>query len=467
MPIHKNPTIWLLVLAALSFLPTLFFYLVGEEGIYAITAMEMRHLGIWRQEIMYGVDDGRPPLLNWFTIPLANLFGWSHLVSVLRLVSIAATLGSIGWLYWLSSRLFQDKSFALFASLTSLALVDLLMYRGWLSYTDPVFAFFTFGAMASLWTGVVEKHRGWLLLSVLLVGCAMLTKAFTAYIFYGTAALVLYLVRRDDRRFLLSPSVLMIFALALIVPWAWFSSIPRSENSAFMLNEILRKLSVHDLFGYLGHLIEFPLEMFVRLSPALLLAVYLLLRKRVTIAETAPLHLHTSVLIAALCFLPYWLSPQNSVRYILPIYPVIAMVCARIIWRAGEPARKLALYWFAGVIVCKYVFALLLFPYYQIHYRGENYEKTAQVVIERTRGFPLYIKDSRSIGLSITAYIDLKRFPQAPIIYPPKEFDSGFILSMEADPALGEVVDIYQLAADRIYLLCRGSACAAQRLPVS
>lgn len=462
MPIRKNPTIWLLALAALSFLPTLFFYLVGEEGIYAITAMEMRHHDVWRQEIMYGVDDGRPPLLNWFTIPLASLFGWPHLVSVQRLVSIAATLGSISWLYWLSRRLFQDKSFALFAALTALALADLLLYRGWLSYTDPVFAFFTFGAVATLWVGVVERHRGWLLLSVLLVGCALLTKAFTSYIFYGTAALVLYLVRRDDRRFLLSPPILMIFTLALIAPWAWFSSIPRSENSAIMLDEIMRKLSVSDAFAYLKHLVEFPLEMFARLSPAVLLASYLLLRKRVTIEETAPLHLRTAVLIAGLCFLPYWLSPQNSVRYILPIYPVIALVCARIIWRSGDPARNLALRWFAGIIAFKYVFALFLFPYYQTHYRGENFEKTARVVIERTRGFPLYVKDTRSIGLAITAYIDLKRFPQAPITYPPGEFDSGFVISREENPALGEVAEIYPLAADRIYLLCRGAACISK-----
>jgi hypothetical protein len=32
---------------------------------------------------------------------------------------------------------------------------------------------------------------------------------------------------------------------------------------------------------------------------------------------------------------------------------------------------------------------------------------------------------------------------------------------MEENKILGEVAEIYPLAADRIYLLCRGAACAA------
>jgi hypothetical protein len=255
---------------------------------------------------------------------------------------------------------------------------------------------------------------------------------------------------------------LLAIALAAVVPLLWFASIPRAENSEIMLDEIRRKLSAPDVAGYLSHLVEFPLEAMLRLSPAVALAFYLLLRKRVSEREYEPAHFRNALLIAALGFLPYWLSPQSGIRYLLPIYPLIALVCARIIWRSGESARKLALRWFAGVIAFKFIFALVLFPYYQTHYRGENFEKTAQIVIERTRDFPLYILDTRSIGLSITAYIDLKRFPDAPVIYPPKTFDSGFVLSMEADPALGEVAEVYPLAADRIYLMCRGSACKAQ-----
>ncbi|HXU93891.1 MAG TPA: hypothetical protein VFP33_09570 [Gallionella sp.] len=455
----ESPTLWLVMLGALSFLPTLFFYLVGEEGIYTITSMEMWHQQNWLQQIMYGADNGRPPLVNWLIMPLANLIGWQHVAIAARTMSVAATLGMVGWLYWLGRKLFADKSFALFAALAALSLADLLLYRGWLSYTDPVFAFFTFGAMATLWVAAIERHKGWLLVSILLVSCAMLSKAFTAYIFYGTAGLVL-LWQRPARRFLLSPASLLIFALALFVPFAWFTLTPHaSGHSAGMLDEIARKLSAQDLPSYFKHLLAFPLETAFRLSPAVLLAVYLLARKRVQ-PDSAPENFRAVLLVTSLCFLPYWLSPQSSIRYLLPVYPLIALVSARVIWRAGDAARTLALRWFAGIIAFKLVFALALFPYYQSHYRGENYTQAAQAIMERTRGFPLYVNDVRSIGLSITSHIDATRFPQAPLTFPPVQFDSGFLLSMKADPALGELVETYKVAGDQTFLLCRGAACA-------
>jgi 4-amino-4-deoxy-L-arabinose transferase-like glycosyltransferase len=457
----ENITQWLVLLGALSFLPTLFFYLTGEEGIYTITSMEMWHQQNWLQQIMYGGDNGRPPLVNWLIMPLANLIGWQHVAVAARIVSVAATLGMIGWLYWLCRKIFDDKSFALFAALTCLSLADLLLYRGWLSYTDPAFAFFTFGAMATLWVGTIEQRRSWLLASVLLVSCAMLSKAFTAYIFYGTVALTLLLCQRDKRGFLLAPRTLLVFCLSFIVPLIWFASIPQSGNSAGMLNEITRKLSAQNIPSYLEHLIAFPLEMIVRLSPPVLLAAYLLLRKRVSEPETAPDHSRVALLIAGLCFLPYWLSPQSSVRYLLPIYPFIAMVSARIIWRAGKAARYLALRWFAGIIAFKFLFALVLFPYYQTHYRGENYVNAAQDIMQKTGDHPLYATDVRSVGLNVVSAIDAMRYPQPPIVWPPAQWDSGFVISMTNDPAVGKLAFHYKLAADDLFILCRGKDCPA------
>jgi 4-amino-4-deoxy-L-arabinose transferase-like glycosyltransferase len=455
-----NLTKWLIFIGAISFLPTLFFYLTGEEGIYIITSMEMWHQGNWVQQIMYGTDNQRPPLVNWLIMPVANLIGWAHVVIAARSVSIAATLGMIAWLYWLSLKLFADKSFALFAALAGLSLADLLIYRGWLTYTDPVFAFFTFGAMATLWVAAIERHRGWLLVSVLLVSCAMLSKAFTAYIFYGTTALVL-LWQRQHRGFLLSPMSVMIFALAFIVPVAWFASIPQiGGHSATMFDEITRKLRIEDWAGYVGRLLAYPIEIAIRLSPAALLACYLLLRKRTLKPEAAPDRFQTASFITVLCILPYWLAPQGGIRYILPIYPFAALVAARIIWRAGDTAKITALRWFAAMIAFKLVFALILFPYYQTHYRGENYTKAGRDIMELTGGHPLYVTDVSSSGLCVTGFIDIQRFPLPPIVYPPPQWQTGFLISRINDPSIGKLVRHYKLAADDLFLLCRGEACA-------
>ena len=188
----QNLTEWLLLLGALSFIPTLFFYLVGEEGIYTITSMEMWLNQTWLKQTTYGLDNGRPPLVNWLIVPVAQLMGWAHVVAAARLTSVLATLGMVATVYGLSRRLTQDKAFALFAALACLCLADLLLYRGWLTYTDPVFAFFTFAAIACLWIATLEKRLGLLLLSVIFISAAMLAKAFTAYIFFGTAIFGLF-----------------------------------------------------------------------------------------------------------------------------------------------------------------------------------------------------------------------------------------------------------------------------------
>lgn len=454
----------LLILAALSFMPTLFFYMVGEEGIYTISTLEMWHSRDWMIQTLYGINLLRPPLMNWLSIPLADLLGWSHVLIATRSVSVIATLGMTAWLYWLCRKLFADQAFALFAALTFLSLADLQLYRGWLAYTDPLFAFFTFGAMATLWVASIERHRGWLFISVAMVSCALLTKAFTAYIFYGTVILVM-LSQRNPRQFLLSPLSLITLCSTLIVPYVWFSSQPQhgGQSSSMMLNEIIIKLAAQDGFGYLQRLLIYPLETAFWLSPVALLAVYLLLRKRIQLAETEAAHFRCALLITSLSILPYWLAPQGGIRYLLPVYPMVALVGARYIWRAD--AQALALRWFSGIIAFKFIFALVLFPYYQHSYRGENYVETAHIIAKKTDGFPLYGKDFRSTGENIIGQIDIDRLPLPPVQLPPDNWDNGFWIGPEADERIGKTVEKFVVAKDELYLLCRGTACSANTNP--
>jgi 4-amino-4-deoxy-L-arabinose transferase-like glycosyltransferase len=450
----------LLLLAALSFIPTLFFYMVGEEGIYTISTLEMWASHDWMTQTLYGINLLRPPMMNWLALPIANLLGWSHILIAIRLLSVLATLGTAAWLYWLCRKLFEDRSFALFASLSYLCLMDLQLYRGWLSYTDPLFAFFTFGAMVALWIACLERHRGWLLLSVAMVSCALLTKAFTAYVFYGTVFFVL-VCQRSTRNFLLSPVTLLILCATLITPYAWFYALPHQggQSSSMMLNEILIKLAAQDGWGYLQRLLTYPLENAFWLSPVTLLASYLLLRKRVWQPECEITHFQSALLITGLAILPYWLAPQGGIRYLLPVYPMVALICARYIWRAGEQARKMTLRWFAVVIGFKFLFALVLFPYYQHSYRGENYVTTAHIIAKRTTGYPLYGKDFRSTGENIIGQIDIDRLPLLPVQQAPENWDNGFWLGPDADEKIGRVVEKYVVAKDEFYLLCRGAAC--------
>lgn len=449
----------LLWLAALSFLPTLVFYVVGEEGIYTISTLEMWHSQNWFIQTLYGHNLQRPPLMNWLALPLIALLGESQVLLAIRLLSVAATLGMAAWLYWLTRKLWGDKSFALFAALSYLSLADLLLYRGWLAYTDPLFGFFIFGAIATLWVSCVERHKGWLALSVLLIGCALLTKVFTAYLFYASAILVL-LWQRPYRAFLLTPTALLILATALIAPYFWFASLPQaSGQSSSMMGEIARKLSAQDAWAYLQRLLIYPLETLIWLAPAPLLAIYLLARKRLVQAESLPVHFQVALWITMLSVLPYWLAPQGGIRYLVPIYPLITLLSARLIWRSGTTGQQLALRWFAGIIAFKFMFALALFPYYQTHYRGENYVIAAHELTQLTQQFPVYINDTRSISLNIIGQMDIDRLPRPPLVIPPAQWDNGFLLIAEPQHLGSQLVKKITVAKDDIYLFCRGAAC--------
>jgi hypothetical protein len=80
--------LWLLyTLAAASFLTTLHLPYIGEEAVYTITSMEMWTQRDFLVPTLFGSLYGRPPLYNWLIIPLANLFGWDHVLVAARLPS--------------------------------------------------------------------------------------------------------------------------------------------------------------------------------------------------------------------------------------------------------------------------------------------------------------------------------------------------------------------------------------------
>ena len=451
---------WLFVIAALSFLPALFHYYVGEEAIFPISSLEMWQHGEWLKQYLYGSDLQHNPLFNWLIMPLSALAGWQHVQVVTRALTICATLATGLTLAWLVQRLFRDRAFAAFAALAYLTMLDVLLYHGWLCYVDPLFAMFVFASVAALWVAAHEQRNALLATAGILLSCAFLSKAFTAYLFYGTAALVL-LFDSKQRIFLLRRPALLIHAATLAAPLAWFVFLPGGHGqSGRMFDEILHKLALVDAGDYLGRLATYPLEILLWLSPITLLAAYYWLRRRNIREDEEDRRLfRTACWIALLQFLPYWFSPQGGMRYLLPVYPLLALAAARIVWQSGENALTVARNWMVGALALNCVLALVVFPYYQSHYRGKNYDETAADIIMLTQGQPLYSKDVSAVGLSVTAYLDQRRYPAPAVQMPPAEWKNGFVLSLTEDAALGEVHKKYRLGGDELYLLCRGEAC--------
>jgi hypothetical protein len=288
-----------------------------------------------------------------------------------------------------------------------------------------------------------------------------MSKALTAYGFYATAVFVL-LFTPSGRRVLLGPVSIALHALALLMPVAWLYGVPDNiGHGRRMFAEIMVKLMPAEPLQYLRQLVGFPAESILRMSPALPLAAFYAWRRRISLIEEPVLAIAAS--IAFLCYLPYWLAPLGAIRYLLPMYPMAALAAAIILWRAGASALAVSRRWLAGMIVLKIVAFALVFPWYQIHYRGENYAIAARDIIARTAGHPLYAYDSSAAGLSVVGYIDAFAYPAPPLQQPPVPFDAGFVIANNEDATFGRTFKRYPLAADYLYLMCKGAACEAAR----
>jgi len=460
LPLPAAGRLWrLYAIAAATFLPAIAFYYVGEEAIFPISSLEMWYHGEWVEQRFYGASLKHNPLYNWLIIPLAWLAGWEYMLAVARAITIAATAGTGLLLAWLCHTLYRDPAFAAFAALVYLTLADLFFYRGWLAYADPLFAFFVFGAIACLWLACERRSTGLLALAVALLTCAFMTKALTAYVFYGAAALVL-LANRSHRSFLLGPASWAAHVAAAALPLAWLYFVPdNSGQGGRMFAEILAKLAPTSWGGYAMKLAAYPVETALGLAPALLVAGYYAWRGGAATGAVRDPHGRVALGILLLNYLPYWLAPQSSIRYLLPLYPLAGLVLARWLWLAGAPAVAVTQRWLIGAIAAKLVAVLVLFPYYQAQYRGENYATAARSIVEQTAGYPLYTANDTASGLSVTAEIDVLRLPAPPLTLPPAQWESGFVIAYRPDPGLGQPAAEYRLGGSLLYLLCRGAAC--------
>jgi 4-amino-4-deoxy-L-arabinose transferase-like glycosyltransferase len=403
---------------------------------------------------------------NWLIAPLAAAIGWDSVLPVARGVMAASTAATGGVLFWLVRRLTRDAALAGLAAVLFVTFGDVLFYRGWLAYRDPLFALLVFSSIAALWVGVEEKRAGWLAVVAAAAFCAFLTKGPTAYVLLACAVLVLGW-ERERRAFLLRPASLALAALTLALPLLWLEFAQGGlVRGSQMSGEIASKFAFAGAGAWLVKLVAYPLETFARLAPASVLAVWCLRRQagRAQAIAAEPL-VRTAAVIGLLGFLPFWLAPHSHVRYLLPLLPLAAIVCAVIIARGGETDIRTVMRWLWAAVALKLVFLLVLLPYHQSHYRGANYPAAARDILQRAAGEPLYSSNVTASGLSVTAHLDLLRLPQPPLTFPPREWESGFVVTHAPDEQLGRVAAEYRLGGTPLYLLCRGAACKKGETP--
>ena len=452
----------LYLVAAMSSLGTLAFYYVGEEGILTISSLEMWQRGDWLHLWMYGLDAQHGVFANWLIIPLAMLTGWEHVLAAARAVMVLSTVATGAVVYGLMRKLGRDASVAALAAVSYITFADILLYRGWLAYRDPLFGVLVFAAIAALWIGARESRARWMVAAGLLTFAAYLTKGLTAYVFVGSAAVVL-MAMRDTRPALLRPAAWAAAVFALVLPLGWLYVIQTGNTQALRFTaEIGAKLVSPGMGAWLWKLASYPVETLLRLLPVSGVALFLLIRssqaRSLLVTDSVA---RTAAWIALLGFLPYWFAPQSHFRYLLPVVPLAAIIGAVLIAQGSDRLRRLTLRLMWAVVTVKLVLVVIAFPLYQERYRGANYAAAAADIVKRAEGHALYTTDVSASGLSVTAHVDIARLPRPALTFPPQGWRQGFVIAYEPDLKLGAIAAKYRLGGNDLYLLCRGTACAA------
>lgn len=454
--INTHKIYWLLfIIASASYIITLNnVQYTGEEAVYPLMSYEMWYHGHILTPVMYGQDYWRPPLYNLLITALSTLMGWSHMLVAARLIAALSSVGSALLVGWFAKRIWNEDGIFALAALVYITLGDVLFYDGWLAYSDPLFAFFCLSAMLFGWLAVLEKRVGFFVVALLAVSCAFLTKALTAYVFYGVAVIVVTFQVRAWR-FLFSWPSLAAHFLALSIPILWYAMAPAGGAMAHgMLGDIIGKLQGQGMLAYLSQFISYPAKTLGQLFPIGGIVVYSLARRYL---PSGPMnqHVRTALWISGINYLPYWLSPQSGIRYLLPIYGIVAVALVGFVANSVK-TRKLILKWIIVAILVKYIFSLWLFPLYTKDFRP-HISEIARKVLRQTRGSPLYVTNVAWVGISVTADIDLAVRPHPPLVRPPSNLTNGYVLSYPRDvPPDYAVVSRYH----GVWLLCRGVECA-------
>jgi 4-amino-4-deoxy-L-arabinose transferase-like glycosyltransferase len=445
--------------AALVYLPALAIPYVGEEAITVIVTQEMWARQDFLVTNLYGTSYGRPGLFSWLMLPVVALTGWDHILVAARLVTIAATLSTGLILACLVRRIFRDDRLAALAAAIYLS-GDILVYRGWLAYADPLFAMLVFASMAALWIAAAERRLTMLALGALAVCAAFLAKTGTGYVFFGGTALVL-LWRHDHRDFLLKPQSIAVFAAAAVFPLLWDVAVGHTVIKP-LLDHILFHLDRGEAWApltYLAHLVWYPLRTAWYLLPASAIAVGCVLHGRFPWRGFTRGPIDIAVWVALINALPYWLAPDGGTRYLMPLYPLFALVMAHVILSCGERVAQVTVKALMATVLVGFVVTAVGFPLYQRHVRGSHLE-AARAILARAGDAPIFAIDTSAVGTSIVAHLNVLRAPQPPIEVPPQEgFGSGLVLTIDPEARFGRVAGVVMVGRAVRHLMCRGPAC--------
>ncbi len=351
------------VLAIVSLLVNLSVYpFKNEESLRVIIAYEMFHSGNYIQPTFLGeLYFNKPPLFNWLIVLYSKVLSWSELT--VRAVSLTFLILTMVTTFAFSYSLFRNAKLSLLASLIFLTFGNVLFFYGYLGEIDITLTFFVFLMIYSLYLYYIKESFKFLFLASVLVALSFLLKGFPAYAFYGISLVVLGIYFRNIR-LLFSKHAVVAYVLTLLIPLVWILS--TQEPTLYLsrlFHESFSRVSNQD-FNRLEHAFTYVLITLKDTLPWSLvapIALYTLHRER---SLNVPSQVRLLLLLLIANYIPYALSKAEG-RYIIPLYPILAIIFAHFINQVHQPKFKKLLYFTIGLTVFfRFVYGMAFFPYY-------------------------------------------------------------------------------------------------------
>ncbi|MCX5643583.1 MAG: glycosyltransferase family 39 protein [Phycisphaerae bacterium] len=304
----------------------------GEETRRARHGIEMAQSGDWLVATNQGLPIlDRPPLQYWV---LAIIHKWVHPLDPLTLrLFMAAVVLCTSLVIWSYARAFLSGTGAFLAAV-AYPTMGHVFDLGRRVETDGLFALLMAGALMVWHYGYARRWRPTLVwaLGGAVAALATLTKGSQGPVtFFGTVYLFL-LVRRDGRYLLRWSHVLgLVLFIGIIaiwqVPFYWHTGWEGTRMT--WLDPYIGRVNT-GIAGRLLHFAKFPVIVLGATLPWSVLLVGLFHRPFWKLEEAARSAVVFALLGMATVFVPVWINAGGLHRYVMPMYPLLAVVCGAV-----------------------------------------------------------------------------------------------------------------------------------------
>ncbi|MDR2219036.1 MAG: glycosyltransferase family 39 protein [Methylobacillus sp.] len=306
-----------------------------NEARRAIPTQVMFASGDWLLPQLNGeLYIAKPPLLYWLTTTTSHLFGQVNEWSV-RLPSALAALATVFAAYRYALRRIGPWA-ALFTAQVMIANATFALFAR-RAEIEMLLTALCFGALLAA-LHYIQEHAGrrWLLLSYFLLGLAVLAKGPLALLFVTLPLIAYALIQRETRAWqaLRDPAG---WAILLLVGGSWFLAVSMQLGfdiwQATLQRDIVNKVSGSDakpFYNYFLWLLAdfFPASLLLFIAPFATWKRWKIDRKII-----APL---VAILVPLLIFTAF---SNKHAKYLLPAYPLVALVFGKRLGELMESAR--------------------------------------------------------------------------------------------------------------------------------